>query len=217
MSVDLSCCDAPPSPRIRPFIASSGDLVYLWGGEGDTEPETVFLFHRDTETWARLLTRGPHPPAGLNNGGCCISRQHFYICGGNDGRSYPGVIYELDTNSWTWTKLSDGGARGPSNKKEGCRIMAYQDQLLVVGGYSDELPSSRQAGSSYEDGWTNEVHCFNLTTGKRKWLLCEFQCLHELDHITYTFCTTVMINNPTIPVFVPLSCYALKIVHACVE
>ena len=155
-----------PSARAFPFIASAGNLVYLWGGYEDTEPETVFLFHRDTKTWASRRTRGPHPPAGLGGGGCCISGQHLYTYGGWGGGSYHGVLYELNTNSWTWRKLSDDGAGGPG-KKIGCKMIPYQDQLLVVGGVYDKTPSSRQAGASYEDGFTNEAHCFNLTTGKR--------------------------------------------------
>ena len=155
-----------PSARACPFVASAGNLVYLWGGHGDTEPEAVFLFRRDTETWARRRTRGPHPPAGLHNGGCCVSGQHLYIYGGHDGKSRYGTLYELNTNSWTWRKLSDDGAGGPV-KKSGCRMIPHQDQLLLVGGWYKEMPSSRQAGASYEHGWTNEVHCFNLTTGKR--------------------------------------------------
>ena len=156
-----------PSARAYPFIASAGNLVYLWGGRGDTEPEAVYLFRRDTDTWTRQRTRGLHPPARLRNGGCCISGQHLFIYGGWDGKSQQEVLYELNTNSWTWKKLSEGDTGGPG-KKSGCKMIAYhQDQLLVVGGYYREMPSSRQTGASYEDGWTNEVHCFNLTTGKR--------------------------------------------------
>ena len=166
MSVDLPS-DAPPSVRARPFIASAGDLVYLWGGLGDTEPEAVFLFRRDTKTWAKQSTRGQHPPAGLRNGGCCISGTHLYIYGGSDGNSHYGTLYELNTNSWTWRQLSDGDTKGPG-RKSGCRMIPYQDQLLVVGGTYGEAPSSRQAGASYEDGYTNEVHCYDLTTGKRQ-------------------------------------------------
>ena len=157
-----------PSARAVPFIASAGNLVYLWGGRGDTEPEAVFLFHRDTKAWARQRTRGPHPPAGLHYGGCCISGQHLYIYGGRDVVSRHGGLYELNTNSWTWRQLSDGDTGGPG-KKNGCRIIPYQDQLLVVGGLYDEMPNSRQAGASYEGGMTNEIHSFNLTTGKRWW------------------------------------------------
>ena len=156
--------DVPPSARGCPFIASAGNLVYLWGGEGDTEPDVVFLFHRDNETWARRRTRGPHPPAGLGNGGCCISGQHLYLYGGWDGISRLGTLYALNTNSWTWRKFSNGDAGGPGNKV-GCRMIPYQDQLLVVGGRYNKMPNSRQVESSYVDGRTNEVHVYNLTTG----------------------------------------------------
>ena len=140
--------------------------MYLWGGEGDKEPETGFIYRHDTESWTRKVTKGPHPPAGLCNGGCTISGQFLYLYGGRDGTSRRGALYELNVKNWTWRNVCDGGAGGPG-KKAGCRIISYQDQLLVVGGYYDKTPSSRQAGASYEHGLTNEVHSYNLTTGKR--------------------------------------------------
>ena len=156
--------ESSPSARGWPYIASVGHLVYLWGGNEDNEPQAVFLFRCNTETWVKQLTRGPHPPAGLCNGGCCVSGQHLYIYGGWDGLSLYGVLYELNTNSWTWRKISVGGTGGPG-MKTGCRMISYKDQLLVVGGRYCNIPS-RQAGSSYDYGFTNEIHCFNLTTGK---------------------------------------------------
>ena len=163
----MAFSSTPPSiRRVLPFIASAGELVYLWGGKGDTEPESVFIFRRDTETWTREVTKGPHPPAGLRNGGCTISGQCLYLYGGYDGVSDQGDLYQLNIENWTWRKVCDGGAWGPG-KKQGCRMISYQDQLLVVGGYYGKTPSSRQAGASYEGGSTNEVHSYNLTTGKR--------------------------------------------------
>ena len=156
----------PPSARGEPFIAPAGELVYLWGGKGDNEPETVFTYRHDTETWTREVTKGPHPPAGLSNGGCSISGQCLYLYGGHDETSRRGALYELNIKNWSWRKVCEGGAGGPG-KKDGCRMISYQDQLLVVGGHYGKTPSSRQAGASYARGWTNEVHSYNLTTGKR--------------------------------------------------
>ena len=161
---------APPSARGFPFIASAGKLVYLWGGEGHREPETVFIYCHDTKTWTTEVTKGPHPPAGLRSGGCTVSGQCLYLYGGWDGVSYHGDLYELNIKNWTWRKVCEGGAGGPG-KKSGCKMISYQDRLLVVGGDYDKTPSSRQAGASYEDGRTNEVHSYNLTTGKR-WYHC---------------------------------------------
>ena len=162
----MASSGVPPCARRNPFIASAGELVYLWGGKGDNEPETVFVYRHDTETWTREVTKGPHPPAGLRKGGCTLSGQCLYLYGGYAGGSYYGDLYELNFKNWTWRKVCDGGAGGPG-KKYGCRMISYQDQLLVVGGRCGKTPSSRQAGASYEDGLTNEVHSYSLTTGKR--------------------------------------------------
>ena len=162
----MTSSSAAPSARTDPFIASAGELVYLWGGYGDREPEKVFIYRHDTETWTREVTKGPHPPAGLNNGCCTISGQCLYLYGGYDGRSYHDDLYELNIKNWTWRKVCGGGAGGPG-KKEGCRMISYQDQLLVVGGAYGKIPYSRQAGASYEGRRSNEVHSYNLTTGKR--------------------------------------------------
>ena len=162
----MASSSATPSARSNPFIASAGKLVFMWGGWGDEEPETVFIYCHDTETWMREVTKGPHPPARLGSGGCTVSGQCIYLYGGVDGRLRHGDLYELNIKIWTWRKVSDGGAGGP-RKKEGCRMISYQDRLLVVGGYYGKTPSSRQAGASYELGYTNEVHSYNLTTGKR--------------------------------------------------
>ena len=161
----MASSSAPLSARDNPFVASAGKLVYLWGGYGDTEPETVLIYRRDTGRLTKVATKGPHPPAELSDGGCTISGQYLYLYGGHVGLSYHGDLYELNIKNWTWRKVCDGSAGGPG-KKEGCRMISYQDQLLVVGGLYVKPPSSRQAGASYEGGWTNEVHSYNLTTGK---------------------------------------------------
>ena len=54
-----------PSPSISSFLASATDRLYLWGGYGDAEPNTVYIYSVNTETWMREFTKEPHPPAGL--------------------------------------------------------------------------------------------------------------------------------------------------------
>ena len=154
------------SARDWPFIASAGKLVYLWGGLRDREPNSIFIYRHDTKARTREVTKGPHPPAGLHNGGCTISGQCLYLYGGYDGVSFHGDLYELNIKKWTWRNVFDGGAGGPG-KKAGCRMISYQDQLLVVGGVYDKTPGSRQAGACSDAGKTYEVHSYNLTTGKR--------------------------------------------------
>ena len=158
---------ATPSPRSSPFIASAGDLAYLWGGLGNTEPEAVFIYSEETETWMRKLTKGQHPPAGLRNGACCIADQHFYLYGGYDRSSHHGALFQLNLADWSWKELSNCSPGGPG-KKSGCEMVAYKHNLVVIGGFYGGRPSSIQAGSSYSEyGRTNEVHSYSLATGKR--------------------------------------------------
>ena len=161
-----------PSPRSWSFLASATDRLYLWGGAGGTEPNTVHIYSVNTETWMREFTKGPHPPAGLRDGGCSLAGQHIYLYGGYDGLSYSGSLYQLNTDNWSWSELSNCSAGGPGSKS-GCKMITYKDQLVVVGGYYSHIPDSKQPGSRYEDGWTNELHCYSLTTGKSEALLCE--------------------------------------------
>ena len=162
----LATPSANPS-RNYPFIASAGDLAYLWGGHGDTEPGVVLVYSEEIETWRRKLTKGQHPPAGLCNGAqCCIADQHFYLYGGSIGVSRHGTLFQLNMTDWTWKELSNCSPGGPG-KKDGCRMVAYKHNLVVVGGCYSERPSSTQAGSSYDEyKRTNEIHSYSLATGK---------------------------------------------------
>ena len=146
----------------------------MWGGHGDTEPNTVHIYSVNTETWMREFTKGPHPPAGLENGGCSLAGQHIYLYGGHDGSSRSGSLYQLNSDNWSWSELSNCSAGG-LGRKSGCGMIIYKDQLVLVGGcYGyNKGPDSKQPGSRYEGGYNNELHCYSLTTGKSEALLCE--------------------------------------------
>ena len=155
-----------PSNRDKPFVASVGGSVLLWGGLGDTEPDKVFAFSVETEAWMKKLTKGPHPPAELCRGGCSTSGQNVYLYGGCDGSWFHGSLFKLSTDDWTWDELCKPFVGGPA-RKDGCRIITYKKWLLLAGGYCCPIPVSVQPGSSYDGPWTNELHCFNLTAGKK--------------------------------------------------
>ena len=163
-----------PPPRSDSFLASTGDKLYLWGGYKDAEPNAVHKYSVKTETWMRDITKGSHPPAGLWGGGCSVSGQHIYLYGGSYGSSLSGSLYKVNTDNWSWSELSNCSAGGPG-RKTGCSMITYKDQLVVAGGYygPNREPDSKQPGSRYERGWTNELHCYSLTTGKSEASLCE--------------------------------------------
>ena len=155
-----------PPPGSLSFVASTRDTLFLWGGREDAEPETVYTYSVNTETWMKELTKGPHPPAGLRDGGCTLAGQCIYLYGGSYGLSYTGTLYELNTDGFTWSKLSNDGT---PPRKTACRMITYKDQVLVVGGIckSNEV-FSKQPGSRYEGEFTNELHCYSLSAGKFK-------------------------------------------------
>ena len=138
----------------------------MWGRQGDAEPETVYTYSVNTEKWMKEFTKGPHPPAGLRVGGCTLAGQCIYLYGGSYASSHSGTLYKLSTDNITWRELSNDG--GPL-KKTGCRMITYKDQVLVVGGrYAPDEVFSKQPGSRYEGGWTNELHSYSLSAGKFK-------------------------------------------------
>ena len=156
-----------PPPCWGSFVASTPGTLFLWGGLGGAGPETVYTYSVNTETWMKELTKGPHPPVGLLlNGGCTLAGRCIYLYGGSDGISYSGSLYELNTDGFTWSELSNDG--GPL-KKTGCGMITYKDQVLVVGGrYKPDEVFSKQPGSRYERGYTNELHSYSLSAGKFK-------------------------------------------------
>ena len=149
-----------PPPGSLSFVASTRDTLFLWGGE-DAEPETVYTYSVNTETWMREFTKGP--PARLRDGGCTLAGQCIYLYGGSYPSSFSGSLYELNTDDFTWSKLSNDG--GPT-RKIGCRMITYKDQVLVVGGYYN--PNEVLPGSRYDGGYTNELHSYSLSAGKFK-------------------------------------------------
>ena len=156
----------PPPPGAFSFVASTRNTLFLWGGLRDAEPETVYTYSINTETWMRKFTKGPHPPAGLYDGGCTLAGQCIYLYGGIYASSYSGTLHELNTVGFTWSKLSNDG--GPT-RKAGCRMITYKDQVLVVGGeYKPDEVFSKQPGSRYERGYTNELHSYSLSACKFK-------------------------------------------------
>ena len=165
-----------PARRTNSFVASTEDKLYLWGGYtyADAERYAVYIYNVNTETWMNEITKGPHPRAGLRGGGCSIAGQHIYHYGGFDGSSRYESLYQLNTDNWSWSELSNCSAGGPG-RKTGCSMITYKDQLVVVGGYygPNKEPDSKQPGSRYERGYTNELHCYSLTIGKCEASLCE--------------------------------------------
>ena len=148
-----------PSPRLYPFTVPVEEKLYIYEGKTDDFndrkklPESntdLEIFDPKLETWRHVTTKG-HPPPLLYSGACASSGHHLYTYGGSDGSSCHNSLYQLDTRTLTWTKLSSSDRAG---KKEGCRMVCYGQKLVLFGGLRD---TGRH---------TNKLHTFDLNEGE---------------------------------------------------
>ncbi len=151
-----------PSPRQDIFSVSRHSSVYLWGGLNQyNEPvddlDYLHEFNSATRMWTRHQLQGHHPP-GLCDGGCARIDGSMYFYGGLDeGRESTGSLYKLSLTNWTWQEMSPPGASGSPGVKYGCRMIDYNNTLLVHGGINENRRR------------TNDIHIFDLANGEFKY------------------------------------------------
>ena len=146
----------------------------MWGGrtkdfdkEKDVLSRYILCWNPVLECWQHKECGGLSPPV-FYQGACASIAHHFYFYGGKNGSTWHDSLYQLNTKSLKWQQLSPAGPM----KKDGCRMVAYKNQLVLFGGYG--IPSGpTQPGAefvrdtSYTDGrgWTNELHSYDPETG----------------------------------------------------
>ena len=101
---------------------------------------TMSIIHR----WEQQHTTGTPPPGVWGYGSCSSGKDIYYFggyCGHSSCRSQLLVSFEcrrtlLGLNSWPPTDK-----RGPM-QKDGCALLAFDDQVLAFGGFSLADPSN---------------------------------------------------------------------------
>ena len=165
-----------PSPRRSHFSVAVEGQIYVYGGltedfrrEKSSLASTVHLFIPCLESWQERRLKGP-PPPGVYNGACASVGHHAFFYGGLDGTNRHGSLHQLNTSTLIWSVKS---TTGPPMRKTGCRMISYDDKLLLYGGYG--IPSGpTQPGAEFikdprftdGSGWTNELHTFCLEGGE---------------------------------------------------
>ena len=97
---------------------------------------------------------------------------NLYYFGGHDGKKYFSSVHELQLSNLEWNEIMQSNtAEGPL-LKGGCGMVAYQQQLAVIGGYGRAPTGSLQAGAEFikninypGKGWNNEFHLFSIREG----------------------------------------------------
>ena len=152
---------------------------YVWGGLSKSKLSSVHVHSFDPllESWSEERCDKYHPP-GLSLGACASAGHYFYVYGGKDGSNN---LHQLDTKSGTWKQFSSVGPM----RKIGCKMVAYGSKLALFGGYG--YPSGpTQPGAEFalnklngNDGWTNELHIFDINKGEE--VLLKFRICCALD------------------------------------
>lgn len=122
---------------------------YIWGGQKNEGQErrsnqkcNVEVFDPALETWSTIEA----PSQSKRYGGASASKERcFYVYGGH--KPHHNLLDQYDTSTKSWKRLPNG----PS-KKTGCRMVCYEDYLILFG--------------SSADGQTNELSRFNLKSGE---------------------------------------------------
>ena len=151
----------------------------VWGGviedfrkNQERLDSVVETFDPFLERWEQQPTTGA-PPPGLYSGACASILDSLYTYGGLDGSSRQSDLYHLCTSAMEWRKLEERIPQDGPLRKFGCRMVQFNDGILVLfGGYGFPraaiLPGSSFIKSqSFSDGrgWTNEFHLFDVKKG----------------------------------------------------
>ena len=162
-----------PSPRVYHSSVQIQDNAYLWGGltQDSSRSEVINIVDSYAEMWKERITTGVSPP-GQYNGSFTVVGSNLYYFGGTDGRKYFSSVHELQLSNLEWNEIMQSNtAEGPL-VKSGCGMVAYQQQLAVVGGCGSAPTGSLQAGAEFiksinypGEGWNNEFHLFSIREG----------------------------------------------------
>ena len=162
-----------PSPRSYHSSVQIEENAYLWGGctQDSSRSEVINIFDSYTEIWKEQSTTGV-PPPGQYNGSFTVVGSNLYYFGGHDGRKFFSSVHELQLSNLEWNEIMQSNtAEGPLPKC-GCGVVAYQQQLAVIGGFGSAPTGSLQAGAefiksiTYPDlGWNNQFHLFSIKEG----------------------------------------------------
>ena len=162
-----------PSPRFYHSSVQVQENAYIWGGrtQDSCRSGVINIFDSYVEMWKKRSTTGV-PPPGQYSGSFTVVGSNLYYFGGHDGRKLFSSVHELQLSNLEWNEIVQSNtAEGPLPKWGG-GVVAYQQQLAVIGGYGSAPTGPLQAGAEFiksinypERGWNNQFHLFSIKEG----------------------------------------------------
>lgn len=148
-----------PPPRNRHAAVGIGQKLHIWGGDGGAykiPTSTIHSFDLSSETWEKPRELDCSLPDALCGMAVATDGESAYFFGGATG-SYPATYFntlcQVKPSMLECRKLVPAAHSHTPTQKCGSGMVYFSKKLLVHGGYNG-------------DGWTDELHVFDLTTGK---------------------------------------------------
>ena len=172
--------DYEPMPRYDHISGRVDSLIVVQGGRTEDFSEenrqhsisVVGIFDPYSESWDQRQVEGNAPLPGTCSAACASLHDDLFSFGGrNDMQQRFNTIHRLDTKTWCWSQVSPQNQDGAPMPKNGCRMIAFKNSLVVFGGFGvPRGPTEPQSfieftGATDGRGWTNEFHTANLPKG----------------------------------------------------
>ena len=130
------------------------------------------MFDMYTEVWQQKAVTGEAPAPGVYSAASASVDDDLFTFGGVDGRRYYNSLHRLK-HATQWFELCPQNGRAESPMaKSGAGMVAFGNNLAVVGGYGKPhgptQPGSsfiRNTGRTDGVGWTNEFHVYIQSQG----------------------------------------------------
>ena len=174
---DIPAGFSEPEPRLgacsaifeNEFIAYGGWLQSHRGLRQLPPLHHVEVFNCNLSQWTQRRTTGTLLPP-LEGSACVCIGQLVYMFGGGTGHSLTNSLFVFRVTTAHWRELLPVNPKEGPMPKEDCGIINTSDtSLCVIGGYG--IPNgSLQPGSKFlqnkdGEGWSNEIHCFDIPSG----------------------------------------------------
>ncbi|KAF8973589.1 hypothetical protein BDZ97DRAFT_379394 [Flammula alnicola] len=160
-----------PSPRMGHACALVGNVLIVWGGDTNTDPNSkptdrqdnaLYLLNLMSREWNQLDVSGP-APVGRYGHAVTMVGSKFFMFGGQVDEEFLNDLWAFDLNSLktrsAWEHWEPGSPDRPA-PRTGHVCITHEDQIIVFGGTDGKY--------HYNDTWS-----FSLQT--RKWT--ELQCI----------------------------------------
>lgn len=167
-----------PLPRHLHSAVQVQENTYLWGGltrknSDSSRREVINIFDSHTEIWKERSTTGV-PPPGHYYGSFAMVCGDLYYFGARDGNRFYNSVHKLQLRSLEWKEIVESNPADRPQPKAGCGMVAYQQQLALIGGCSSPPSGSLQSGAKFIRsqthpwcGYINEFHLFSIEEGMR--------------------------------------------------